>query len=120
MGGTASETPFPEEPIDVAIVAGGANQSGFGGPAIITRVTQAGGNYTTSVNARRVTVIWTGNAASVGNRVALAINGGAFGPLVNDVGTIIFGDLVSADTMGYTITIDVNQASDDVTVVEEF
>jgi hypothetical protein len=41
-------------------------------------------------------------------------------PLVNEAGTILFGDLASPDSMGYTITVDVNQAADDVTVVEEF
>lgn len=103
----------------VHFVAGGGTQSGAGGPAIVTRVTDAA-NYVTSALARRVTIIWTGNANAVLNRVALKINAGPFVPLVNQAGTIIFGDLASADSMGFTITIDVNQASDDVTVVEEF
>lgn len=111
-------TPFVACP-PFHFVAGGGTQSGAGGPAIVTRV-EAAVNYTTSALARRVTLIWTGNANAVGNRVALSINAGAFVPLVNQAGTIIFGDLSSADPMGFTITVDVNQASDDVTVVEEF
>jgi hypothetical protein len=103
----------------VRFASEGALQSGAGGPAIVTRVTSLA-NYTTSVTTRRVTLIWTGNAASIGNRVALQINAGAFVALVNEAGLIIFGDLASPDQMGYTITIDVNQAADDVTVIEEF
>lgn len=112
MSGTRSEG-------QSVAAAGGGLQSGAGGPAVITRVVQAA-NYTTSALARRVTIIWTGNANAVGNRVALQINAGAFIPMVNDFGTVIFGDLSSPDSMGYTITIDVNQAADDVSVVEEF
>lgn len=97
----------------------GGLQSGAGGPAIVTRVVAAA-TYTTSVATRRVTIIWTGNAASIGNRVAISINGGPFVPLVNQAGTIIFGDLSSPDEMGYTIEVEVNQNQDDVTVVEEF
>ena len=103
----------------VRFASEGALQSGAGGPAIVTRVVQAA-NYTTSSATRRVTVIWTGNAASVGNRVNLQIDAGAFVPLVNEAGLIVFGDLASPDQMDYTITIDVNQAADDVTVIEEF
>jgi len=111
-------TPFAAcDPVRFA--SEGGLQSGAGGPAIVTRVVSAA-TYTTSVLARRVTIIWTGNAASIGNRVTLSINGGPFVPLVNQAGTIIFGDLSSPDAMGYTITVNVNQAQDDVTVVEEF
>jgi hypothetical protein len=103
----------------VRFASEGALQSGAGGPAIVTRVVQAA-NYTTSSATRRVTIIWTGNAASVGNRVQLQIDAGAFVALVNEAGLIVFGDLASPDEMGYTITIDVNQNADDVTVIEEF
>lgn len=109
-----------------AVLFGSGQQSGFGGPPVITRVTQAGATtgtgapYTTDSDARRITIIWQGNSAALGNRVTIAIDGGAAVPLVNEAGTVIIGDLVSVDVLGFTVTITVNQPADDVTVIEEF
>ena len=110
--------------INTVTIEGGSEQSGFGGPALVTRVFGAfpavGSSYTTSALTRRVSVYWTSTAASLANRAEVRVDAGPFIPLANAVGTVIFGTLTSSDTMGYTLTLHTNQNSDDLLIVEEF
>ena len=112
-----------ESGINTVTVEGGAEQSGFGGVPIVTRVVGAIGpadTHTTDADARRVSIYWTSTAASLGNRATIQINAGPVVPLANAIGDVLLGTLASSDVLGYTITVQTNQNNDDLLVVEEF
>ncbi len=106
----------------VAAQEAGACQSGFGGVAKHTALTSSGDTYTTSADARRVTINYQANSAAAPNRPEIAFNGGAPSTLGKngDQTQVVFGTLDTCDTLGYTITIDVNQNAQHVDIFEEF
>jgi len=97
-------------------------QSGFGGVAKHTPLTDATDTYTTSATARRVTINYQANSAAAANRPSIAFDGGAASFLGKngDQTQVIFGTLSTCNQMGYTITILVNQNSQHVDIFEEF
>jgi len=106
----------------VAAQEAGDCQSGFGGAAKHTPLTDSGNTYTTSATARRVTINYQANSAAAANRPTIQFNGGAATALGKngDQTQVIFGTLSTCNEMGYTITVLVRQNSQHIDVFEEF